>query len=219
MNQQQGRRPQGPGGGQYTGHDRGAPQVTLGARDRVEDARALAETLIAEHGLDGWRVRIDNAKRRLGGCHFRQKTIGLSRQYIAVEKDDVIRDTILHEIAHALAGPDEGHGPVWKETAARIGATPKRCADAEGMKDARARRLEDAIAASAASRRYTWRDRIEPGTEVVVIEGQQYLRGMRATILKRLTSRYLVETEDGQQFRAGPEFFGRVPDEEDALAS
>ena len=39
-----------------------------------------------------------------------------------------VTDTILHEIAHALAGPGAGHGPAWKATASRLGATPKSCA-------------------------------------------------------------------------------------------
>ncbi len=32
-----------------------------------------------------------------------------------------------HEIAHAIAGPDAGHGPVWKAVAVRLGATPRAC--------------------------------------------------------------------------------------------
>ncbi len=38
-------------------------------------------------------------------------------------------DTLLHEIAHALAGPEAGHGPAWKAVAVRIGATPRACDD------------------------------------------------------------------------------------------
>jgi predicted SprT family Zn-dependent metalloprotease len=41
---------------------------------------------------------------------------------------DEVRDTILHEIAHALA-PGDGHGPKWRMTCLRIGARPKRCYD------------------------------------------------------------------------------------------
>jgi len=39
-----------------------------------------------------------------------------------------LTDTILHEIAHALAGPAAKHGPAWKAIARRLGATPKSCA-------------------------------------------------------------------------------------------
>ena len=49
-----------------------------------------------------------------------------------------VRDTILHEIAHALAGAKARHGPAWKAIAKRLGATPK--ARAEEGEDVRAGR-------------------------------------------------------------------------------
>ena len=39
---------------------------------------------------------------------------------------DEVRDTILHEIAHALC-PKDGHGPRWRATCRRLGAKPVRC--------------------------------------------------------------------------------------------
>lgn len=44
-----------------------------------------------------------------------------------------VRDTILHEIAHALAGHAAGHGPVWKGVCRRIGARPVRCGSEQGV--------------------------------------------------------------------------------------
>ena len=38
-----------------------------------------------------------------------------------------VRDTILHEIAHAIVGPGHGHDAVWQTAERRIGCTPKRC--------------------------------------------------------------------------------------------
>jgi hypothetical protein len=42
-----------------------------------------------------------------------------------------VRETILHEIAHALAGPRAGHGPRWRAIAHRIGSTGERCVSAQ----------------------------------------------------------------------------------------
>ena len=42
-------------------------------------------------------------------------------------EDEEVYDTLLHEIAHALAGPGAGHGPVWKAICIKIGAKPHRC--------------------------------------------------------------------------------------------
>lgn len=194
--------------GQFGNQEHTAPEVTLGARSKTETPVELARTLLAEHGLGHWKVRVDNAQRRLGVCYHQRQTISLSRQFLAVGTDEQAQDTILHEIAHALAGPDAGHGPEWKAIAERIGATPERCANGQAMRDARDRRREDADAA----KRYGRGANIAPGTEVVIVDGQHYLRGMRATVLSRGTTRYLVETEDGQRFRARPEFLGQLPE-------
>ena len=39
--------------------------------------------------------------------------------------EEQLLDTVLHEIAHAIAGHEAGHGLLWKATARRIGATPR----------------------------------------------------------------------------------------------
>ena len=198
--------------GEFGAQNHSAPEMTLGARDKTEQARTLARELMDEHGLTDWRVRIDNTTRRLGVCKHSRKTISLSRQYITTGSDQQIRNTILHEIGHALAGPGEGHGQEWKSIVASIGGDPSRLAHVPEMQDTRARRLEELIYASA--RPFRMGERIPIGSEVIVIEGQKYLRGMRASVLSVGTTRYLVETEDGQRFRAGREFFGRAPEDE-----
>lgn len=35
--------------------------------------------------------------------------------------------TVMHEIAHALAGSAAGHGPVWKRQMRALGQSPERC--------------------------------------------------------------------------------------------
>lgn len=89
----------------------------------------LARNLMTEHGLiaAGWKFGYDRAKRRAGCCHQRTKTITLSIHYVIRNNDDEIKDTILHEIAHALAGPGHGHSAYWKSICRKIGAKPVRC--------------------------------------------------------------------------------------------
>ena len=41
---------------------------------------------------------------------------------------DEVRDTILHEIAHALVGPGHGHDAVWKAKCVEVGAKPEAAA-------------------------------------------------------------------------------------------
>ncbi|WP_139981520.1 SprT-like domain-containing protein [Nocardioides litoris] len=93
----------------------------------LRDAFALAEDLLAHHGLDDWTVAYDGAKRRAGICRFGPKVLGLSAPLTALHSEADVRDTILHEIAHALAGPRHGHDEVWRAVAVRIGCSGERC--------------------------------------------------------------------------------------------
>ena len=97
---------------------------------------ALANELMREHGLvaDGWTLAIDNARQRAGCARLTQKVISFSRYYMAVASDEDMRDTILHEIAHALVPPSrrangqrDSHGPLWRRKAISIGCTGRRC--------------------------------------------------------------------------------------------
>ena len=51
--------------------------------------------------------------------------IRIGRAHALDASEAEIRDTILHEIAHALAGPEARHGARWKAIARRIDATPR----------------------------------------------------------------------------------------------
>ena len=55
------------------------------------------------------RVAYDSAKRRAGVCRFATQTLGLSAPLTTLHSEVEVRDTILHEIAHALVGPRHGH--------------------------------------------------------------------------------------------------------------
>ena len=79
------------------------------------------------HGLDDWEVAYDNAKRRAGICRFGDRVLGLSAPLTAVHDEADVRDTILHEIAHALVGPRHGHDATWRRVARSIGCTGERC--------------------------------------------------------------------------------------------
>ena len=93
--------------------------------ERLNGIAGMARRLMDEHGLTGWTLAFVEAKRRLGDCHFRHRVIRISRTHALGGSKEQIRDTVLHEIAHAIAGCEAGHGPLWKVTARRIGATPR----------------------------------------------------------------------------------------------
>ncbi|MDN5790732.1 MAG: SprT-like domain-containing protein [Micrococcales bacterium] len=90
-------------------------------------ARALGGDLMDTHGLAGWRLSFDRAKTRAGLCRYRERVISLSAYLTQLHPEDEVRDTILHEIAHALVGPRHGHDAVWQGKAREIGSTGTRC--------------------------------------------------------------------------------------------
>jgi predicted SprT family Zn-dependent metalloprotease len=96
----------------------------------LQKARELAVGLMVEHGIEPtWNFQFDHSIRRFGCCNFRTKTIQLSMKLTELNDYDNVRDTILHEIAHALVGVGQGHGWKWKLTAIKIGCNGKRTYD------------------------------------------------------------------------------------------
>ena len=91
------------------------------------EVAAYAEHCLEASGLVGWSFGWDRAVRRLGCCSYAKKCITLSRHYVAMylERDpDMVRRTILHELAHALAMTHHrarGHGRVWQYYCAALG--------------------------------------------------------------------------------------------------
>ena len=98
----------------------------------LERVRRWAEALIVLH-LDPrvWSFGFDNAKKRAGLCNYTAKHISVSRYLASRYDDDEIHQILLHEVAHALAGPRAGHGPKWATIAADLGYVGRRTHDGE----------------------------------------------------------------------------------------
>ncbi len=101
----------------YSGQEQGA----------LENCRRL----LCKHGLSDWSACLDDAMSRAGVCKYRNKQISLSRLFLRAASEQEILDTILHEIAHALAGLEHHHDAVWRKIAREIGGTGERCHDIE----------------------------------------------------------------------------------------
>jgi predicted SprT family Zn-dependent metalloprotease len=118
----------------------------------LDKAAELSRNIMAEHGLDDWTFGFDNAKRRCGQCSFTKRRITMSRYYVELNDWTEVRNTVLHEVAHALAGNAAGHGPAWRVTARSIGAKPERCAVGVTMPEGKWRGSCDCGAASQVTR-------------------------------------------------------------------
>lgn len=93
----------------------------------LAEALRLGRELLRQHGLEGWTMTLDGAKTRAGACLAQRRQISLSRHLTRLHSQEEVRDTILHEVAHALVGPRHGHDAVWREAALRIGCSGQRC--------------------------------------------------------------------------------------------
>jgi predicted SprT family Zn-dependent metalloprotease len=101
----------------------------------LQNAKELAETLMNHHGLilSGWKFNWIDTKRTIGRCSYTMKTIYLNREYVSLNDQWPVRDTILHEIAHALCSISDKHGPNWKRMCVRIGANPQALTDVSSI--------------------------------------------------------------------------------------
>ncbi|ATE84818.1 SprT-like protease [Mycobacterium phage Chupacabra] len=99
----------------------------------LTQAREVTQDLLHEHGLKGWTVRFDNARRRAGQCNYRDRVISLSRPLMALRSAEDTMQTITHEIAHAIVGHGHGHDQVWARKHRELGGNGKRCFEMEAI--------------------------------------------------------------------------------------
>ena len=79
--------------------------------------------------LHGWTFKMNNSKTTLGMCKYGKKQVCISSYLLrGISCDEnKIRNTILHEIAHIIAGHENNHNHNWKKVAVSIGASPATC--------------------------------------------------------------------------------------------
>ncbi len=90
--------------------------------DRSIAAKFLRAKL-DEHGLKDWHVRIttDPNQPFLGLCVYKDKTIIINAHHVDIHPEAEVKNTNLHEVAHAIVGPGHGHDEVWTDKAREIG--------------------------------------------------------------------------------------------------
>jgi predicted SprT family Zn-dependent metalloprotease len=98
----------------------------------TQELQSLWMGLKAKHKeLTFYTLQFTNGKRSLGVCKISQKIIGISRYHMLGSSYEKVLDTLLHEVAHAIAYAnyrDRGHGYWWKRVCLEVGANPNRIA-------------------------------------------------------------------------------------------
>lgn len=93
---------------------------------QYKQVRNLALDLMKKNNLVGWIIKFNNAKRACGICLYDKKIISFSRYYVLLNNYEDIKNTILHEIAHALSPFGSHHNKIWKRKAMEIGCKAER---------------------------------------------------------------------------------------------
>ena len=115
--------------------------MALTPEHKLQQLEYFAREALRAYKLDeqGWSFRWDRAKRRFGCCDYTNKKISISRHLAKLNEFEQGKDTVLHEIAHALAGRQAGHGPVWIQACQKVGARPERCYSTQEVQTPQAR--------------------------------------------------------------------------------
>jgi len=87
----------------------------------------MADELLKHHNLNDWYFKFDTTKRRFWCCNYKKKFISISHHLAKINDEKIVKDTILHEIAHALAWHSSGHWKEWRKIAIEIWCNWKRC--------------------------------------------------------------------------------------------
>lgn len=91
--------------------------------------------------LNRYRFYFGNKKTAFGSCHYKEKEIYIHLPLCSKESKKSVKDTILHEMAHALDFEinkvSSGHGSEWKKYARILGCKPKACKESEESKKRR----------------------------------------------------------------------------------
>jgi predicted SprT family Zn-dependent metalloprotease len=92
--------------------------------------------------LKGYQLIFGNAVQTLGSCDYARRKIKLSNHHINGSAPVEVMNTLLHEVAHAIARNkyhQKGHGDAWKKVCLEIGAKPERTSVAYQIKKPKAK--------------------------------------------------------------------------------
>lgn len=87
---------------------------------KLEEVETLTQSLMEEYGVTHYKFRWSYGKS-LGTCSY--DTISIQLNHALNSPVNLIKDTVLHEIAHAAVGWRTGHRMEWQNKAREMGVT------------------------------------------------------------------------------------------------
>lgn len=92
---------------------------------KPQDFLKIAKYQLNKFGLHHWNAVINNTLDSLGLCDFESCTIS----FLLTGDDDEDLDTVMHEVAHAIAAERDGcfdHSTSWLKWSAILGVNTER---------------------------------------------------------------------------------------------
>jgi hypothetical protein len=90
-------------------------------KKRLEKVSLLAREQMEQYGVQDMKFRYTYSKRFLGQCSPRK--ISLQLNHALDSSMEEIKNTLLHEVAHAVVGSKHGHRLIWQQKAREMGVT------------------------------------------------------------------------------------------------
>jgi len=103
---------------------------------KIQDAILMGRRILNEIKNSGypelsfWRITTNKRKSSFGVCNYTKREIQLSSILVPYMNVSGVKDTILHEIAHAIT-PGQKHNNVWRRKFIELGGSGKRLSGAE----------------------------------------------------------------------------------------
>jgi hypothetical protein len=96
---------------------------------RQSEALIMGNEILKKHSLlqAGWKIQFNKSSKYLAACWYQSKVIAVSVHLLNGADEGTYSNTMLHEVAHALVGPGQGHNNVWKAKAIEIGCDGEPC--------------------------------------------------------------------------------------------
>lgn len=97
---------------------------------RTIDCQQWCDDELRKHGLyPSWKTIFTKSGKWIARCYYDEKRIVFNIIHLNSRSEVEVRQTIYHEIAHALVGPGHGHNETWRNKAIELGLKdPKPCA-------------------------------------------------------------------------------------------
>ena len=108
----------------YSAYKKKLDNLTDADSERLGNVEQMAKELMEIHGVSNYIFKFGYGWKYLGKCN--NKTITIQLNFALNDSLEKVKNTILHEISHAMVGVNNGHKQIWQDKAKELGVTLHR---------------------------------------------------------------------------------------------